>query len=91
MSRVTRHPRRERRDGREALSPRQLHILKLLDEGLRAREIALHLRVSETTVRNHIHAVLERLGCHSQLEAVAKARRLGIIGEERLEADLLSR
>jgi DNA-binding CsgD family transcriptional regulator len=31
------------------------------------------------TVRNHVAAVLHRLGCHSQLEAVATARRRGLI------------
>ena len=63
-----------------ALSPRQHEVLELLDEGLRARDIALRLGISETTVRNHVRAILRRLGCHSQLEAVAEARRRGIIG-----------
>ncbi len=61
------------------LSPRQQQVLEFLGEGLRAKEIASLLRLSETTVRNHIHAVLRRLGCHSQLEAVTKAQRQGIV------------
>ena len=68
------------RGDEEPLSPRQLAVLELLDEGHRAREIAQHLGISETTARNHVAAILSRLGCHSQLEAVAEARRRGIIG-----------
>jgi DNA-binding CsgD family transcriptional regulator len=65
--------------GKGPLSRRQLRVLGLLAEGRRARDIAVVLGLSETTVRNHIRAVLSRLGCHSQLEAVAEARRRGLI------------
>ena len=61
------------------LSPRQQEVLVLLSEGVRAKEIAARLGLSEPTVRNHIRAVLLELSCHSQLAAVAKGRRLGII------------
>lgn len=61
------------------LSRRQLRVLELLAEGRRARDIAVALGLSETTVRNHIRAVLTRLGCHSQLQAVVEARRRGLI------------
>lgn len=71
-------PSEEARKG--PLSRRQQRVLELLDEGLRVREIALRLGISETTVRNHVRAILSRLGCHSQLGAVAEARRRGIIG-----------
>lgn len=63
-----------------ALTPQQLRVLGLLADGVRAREIATQLGLSETTIRNHIRAMLGRLGCHSQLEAVAVARRLGLVG-----------
>lgn len=61
------------------LSPRQQQVLELLGEGLRVKEIAARLGLCETTVRNHIRAILLRLGCHSQLEAVTKALREGIV------------
>lgn len=65
--------------GKGPLSRRQLRVLELLAEGSRARDVAVTLGLSETTVRNHIRAVLTRLGCHSQLQAVAEARRRGLI------------
>jgi len=61
------------------LTPRQHEILHLLADGVPAKVIASQLRLSETTVRNHIRGILTQLGCHSQLEAVAKARRLGAV------------
>jgi len=63
----------------QPLSPRQRQVLALLDEGLGPSAIADRLGVSLLTVRNHVAAVLHRLGCHSQLEAVAAARRRGLI------------
>lgn len=60
------------------LTPRQREILALLCDGLRAKEIACRLSLSVPTVRNHIHALLGRLGVNSQLAAAAKARELGL-------------
>lgn len=61
------------------LSVRQQEVLQLLSEGIQAREIGVRLDLAEATVRNHIRAILRKLGCHSQLEAVATAFRLGLI------------
>jgi len=61
------------------LTPRQREILQRLGEGQPAKLIARDLGLAETTVRNHIRAVLLELSCHSQLAAVAKSRRLGIL------------
>lgn len=56
------------------LSPRQRDVLVLMSDGVRVKEIAVRLGLSETTVRNHVRLLLRRLECHSQLEAVARAR-----------------
>lgn len=61
------------------LTARQLEVLGLLSGGRSAKEIANSLSVSHETARNHIRAVLRALGAHSQLEAVSRARALGII------------
>ena len=51
----------------------------LLGDGIPARAIAAELDIAESTVRNHIRSVLVKLGCHSQLEAVATGRRIGLL------------
>ena len=63
----------------QPLSPRQREVLGLLARGVRARDIGARLGLSEATVRNHIRALLRRLDCHSQLQAVARARDLQLL------------
>jgi DNA-binding CsgD family transcriptional regulator len=62
------------------LTRRQQEVLALLADGLPAKVIARRLDIAEVTVRNHIQAILRELHCHSQLEAVAEARRRGLVG-----------
>jgi DNA-binding NarL/FixJ family response regulator len=57
------------------LTARQHEVLELTAEGAPAKVIATRLGIAEVTVRNHIRAILLQLGCHSQLEALAVARR----------------
>ena len=61
------------------LTTRQRQVLGLLAEGVPAKVIAARLGIAEATVRNHIRAILVELGTHSQLEAIAKARRLNLV------------
>jgi len=63
------------------LTPRQVEVLGLLAQGLNTREIAGRLGVAVETTRNHIRALLRRLGVHSRLEAVIVARRQGLISD----------
>lgn len=63
------------------LTARQLEVLEMISAGRSAREIGAHLYLSEATVRNHIRSLLQALDAHSQLEAVAHARRAGLISE----------
>ena len=64
------------------LTSRQVEVLGLLGRGKTAREISAELYISESTARNHIPSLLGALGVNSQLELVAKARELGLVGEE---------
>jgi DNA-binding NarL/FixJ family response regulator len=50
-----------------------------LADGLPAKAIATRLGITEATVRNHIRALLLALGTHSQLEAIANARRMRLV------------
>jgi DNA-binding CsgD family transcriptional regulator len=70
--------RRPTRTG-AALTARQREVLGLMTDGLSAKAIAARLDVAETTVRTYIRSILRELGAHSQLEALAKARRAGLL------------
>ena len=60
------------------LSPREREVLALLADGLRNREIAERLVVSETTVKTHVRHILEKLHLRNRAEAaVFAARHLG--------------
>jgi DNA-binding CsgD family transcriptional regulator len=65
--------------GSRLLTTRQQEVLQLLADGVPAKVIANQLGVVEATVRNHIRAILVALGAHSQLGAIANARRLQLI------------
>ena len=58
-----------------ALSEREREVLGLLSEGLRNREIAERLVVSEATVKTHVRHVLEKLRFRNRAEAAAFAAR----------------
>lgn len=61
------------------LTPRQAEVLALLERGRTTRQIAEELHLSVETVRNHVRRLLRTLGAHSRLEAVAVARRYGLL------------
>ena len=61
------------------LTAREREVLRLLDDGYDAAGIASQLVISRNTARNHIQRVLVKLGAHSKLEAVAIARREGLL------------
>ena len=52
------------------LTPREEGVLELLADGLSNREIASRLHIELTTVKNHVHNILEKLGARSRAEAV---------------------
>ncbi|MBF9069750.1 LuxR C-terminal-related transcriptional regulator [Streptacidiphilus fuscans] len=57
------------------LTDREREVLRLLVEGEDTAAIAEGLRMSPSTARTHVQNVLDKLGVHSRLEAVALARR----------------
>lgn len=61
------------------LTSREQEVLGLLADGKGTRRIAEELGLSPATVRNHIQRILHKLRVHSRLEAVALARRVGLI------------
>lgn len=62
------------------LTPRELEIVALLDDGLSNKEIAARLRIELQTVKNHVHNILEKLRVPRREEAVRFARKRGLLG-----------
>lgn len=58
------------------LTAREVEILKLLEMGLSNRDIADELCIAVHTVKNHVHAVLSKLGVSTRAQAAAYARSL---------------
>jgi len=61
------------------LTAREREVLSLLEAGVPTQGMADSMKISVTTVRNHIQGILRKLGAHSRLEAVSSARRQGLI------------
>ncbi|MEO0484769.1 MAG: response regulator transcription factor [Pseudomonadota bacterium] len=61
------------------LTQREREILSDLAAGYRRQEVALRLGISVGTVGNHINNIFKKLGVNSNLSAVAKASRLGLL------------
>ena len=58
---------------------REIDVLELLAERLSNKEIARRLVISPATVKRHTLSIYRKLGVQSRREAVAKARRLGLL------------
>jgi DNA-binding NarL/FixJ family response regulator len=63
----------------EPLTPREHDVLALLAEGRSNRQIAAVLSISPYTVKDHVDAILAKLGAASRTEAAIRAARLGLI------------
>jgi DNA-binding CsgD family transcriptional regulator len=68
------------RKAKRMLSPREEQVCERLKEGLRDREIARDLGVSEHTVNAHLRKIFEKFGVHSRTAAAliylrSKAKR----------------
>jgi DNA-binding NarL/FixJ family response regulator len=72
LRRVGTLARRERVSASAALTPRELEVVRLAGRGLTNKEIAAELTVELSTVKNHLHNALEKLGVHRRTEAVAR-------------------
>ena len=61
------------------LTVRQLEVLALVDRGYSNRRIGSELGLAEPTVKGHMRRTLRQLGVNDRQEAVASARRLGLL------------
>ena len=74
------------RDPQPRLTPRQREILELIASGASTSVMATTLTLSTETVRNHVRNVLRELQVHTRLEAIAAARRIGLLAPPALSA-----
>ncbi|NWJ46782.1 MAG: hypothetical protein HXX08_12960 [Chloroflexi bacterium] len=63
----------------EALSTRELEVLRLVAAGVSTDDIARKLVISVATVRKHLKNIYEKLDVHSRIQAVALARELHLL------------
>ncbi len=61
------------------LSDRELEVLDCLATGQTTNQIAMHLFISENTVKTHVRHILEKLEASNRTEAVSKGLQLGLI------------
>jgi len=64
---------------RAEVTRREQEVLQLLSQGLTDKEIAARLSISQRTVKNHVHNILEKLQLHNRVQAAAYALREGLL------------
>lgn len=63
----------------EALTPREMEVLKMIVEGYTNRQIGQELNISTRTVEGHRANISDKLGLHTRVELVRYARQHGLI------------
>lgn len=67
---------------REALSGREIEVIRLLAQGLSNKEIAKALSISENTVKTHVRHIFSKLDLRSRAEAAAYAVSSGLVNSK---------
>jgi NarL family two-component system response regulator LiaR len=67
----------------EALSERELEVLRYLTRGQSNKEIAHQLGVEENTIRTHVHNILHKLEVPSRTQAALFALRSGLVSSDK--------
>jgi len=63
----------------EALTARELEVLKLIAEGASNQAIAQRLTLSAGTIKRYVNNIFSKLDVHSRTQALAKARALRLL------------
>jgi len=64
----------------DALTAREIDVLRLIAVGNSNKEIADHLSIGEATVKSHVTGILSKLGANDRAHAVTIGLKRGIIG-----------
>ena len=67
---------------KDKITPSELQVLKMIDEGYTQSDIADKLVLSLRTIKVHVGNILKKLGGGSSKDAARQARQLGLFGEE---------
>lgn len=82
ITEMTRHSNGEEQDSEEykinSLTAREREVVTLVGEGLKNRDIAARLFISETTVRHHLTSIFDKLGVSDRFELAIYAYRHGL-------------
>jgi DNA-binding NarL/FixJ family response regulator len=62
-----------------SLTVREIEVLNLVAKGMRNKEIAAQLKISDETAQGHVKNILAKLSVHDRTGAVAVAVRRGIV------------
>lgn len=74
-------------DSPEALTEREVDVLRLLAQGQANKQIASNLRIGEKTVKTHVSNILAKLGVPSRTQAALYAVRIGLVSADQLTGD----
>jgi DNA-binding NarL/FixJ family response regulator len=67
------------RDSAEHLTPREIEVVQMVAAGLRNKEIARRLTLTEGTVKVHLHNIYAKLGVDGRLELLRYAEERGLV------------
>ena len=71
--------RENRRELERLLSPRETDVVRMVASGLRNKDIATQLSITEGTVKSYLHSIYEKLGVRGRVELTLLAQEKGIV------------
>jgi DNA-binding NarL/FixJ family response regulator len=71
--------REARRELESLLSPRETDVVRMVAKGLRNKEIADKLTITEGTVKSYLHSIYEKLGVKGRVELTLLAQEKGLV------------
>ena len=74
-------------DSPEALTDREVDVLRLLAQGQANKQIARNLSIGEKTVKTHVSNILAKLGVPSRTQAALYAVRIGLVAADQLSGE----